>query len=295
MPAKVLIVDDIELNVVMLEAMVGRLHDSETLSFLDAGAALDWCAHNQPDLVLLDYLMPGIDGIEFLRRLRRIDHCRSVPVLVITADQDNDTLLKALEGGANDFVRKPFNLVEFQARVRNALRFSDALAQLRQLATTDGLTGLLNRRAFLKRLDDEHDRATRYGQPFSVAVLDVDHFKRVNDRFGHAIGDLALIAVADACRTVVRKPDVIGRLGGEEFALILPATIHMDALVAAERLRSAVAAFSLPPIGGAGGLTVSIGLAEFTSSETAHDLLRCADEALYDAKANGRNLVKVAA
>ncbi|HEX8383239.1 MAG TPA: diguanylate cyclase [Sphingomonas sp.] len=288
---QVLIIDDVALNTVILRSMVEKLRPCETFCFTHAPLALDWCREQAPDLILLDYVMPEMDGPAFLAALREIDHCRTVPTLVITSDTDRSKLLLALEAGANDFLRKPVDPIEFRARVRNALELGTALTRLRHLATIDGLTGVLNRRSFMAKLGDELDRAMRYDESFAVALVDIDHFKRVNDRFGHAAGDAALIIVADTCRDVLRRSDSIGRLGGEEFGVLTPVTTLAGAWQAAERLRSGVAGCDLTHLAPELTLTISVGIALVDRGEAPEAVLARADAALYRAKAEGRDRV----
>ncbi|HEX8445162.1 MAG TPA: diguanylate cyclase [Sphingomonas sp.] len=289
MRPKILIVDDVKMNVVMLQALASKLGDCDTTCFTSSPDALAWCRENEPDLVLLDYLMPELDGGEFLTALRTIEHCHDVPTLIITGRQEREFLLKALEAGANDFLCKPVDPVEFHARARNALRLGVALKRLRHLAMTDELTGLMNRRAFMTLLAEEQQRAMRYGQSLSVAIIDIDHFKSINDRFGHAAGDATLVRVVDLCRGALRNSDVMARLGGEEFGVLMPGTAGQGAHYAVERLRLAVDQSPFAHGTMRFPVTISAGVASYSDGQDGIALLSAADMMLYRAKADGRN------
>jgi diguanylate cyclase (GGDEF)-like protein len=287
-----LIVDDVAMNTILLEDLVGALGTVETVSFTDSLAALAWCETNEPDLILLDYVMPQLGGIEILRRLREISHIADVPVIMVTALEDRDSRLMALQAGANDFVSKPYDEVELLARSRSMLKLRAATLEQKRLATTDDLTGLPNRRYFLSRLAEEAQRATRFpGHPLSVAMVDIDHFKNVNDSLGHAAGDIVLKRVAETCRTVTRNIDLVGRIGGEEFGIIMPETNLLAARLGCERLRANIAAKPVMVQGMELPITISVGVADFRVGDPANDLLARADAALCRAKQNGRNQV----
>lgn len=292
MTNKVLIVDDVATNVLLLRRMVERIEDTRAVTFTDAGEALAWCETNEPDLVLLDYIMPQIDGLGFLQRFRAQPHLATIPVVVVTGQEDRPSLYRALEAGANDFLTKPVDEVELLARARNMLKLRKATRDLYRLATTDELTSVANRRHFLLRLVDEVARATRYPQPTSLALLDLDHFKKINDTHGHAAGDAVLQLAAKVCRDVLRDVDSIGRIGGEEFAVLMPGTDVAGALIVCERLRVAVEEAEVHTPTGVIRPSVSIGVIERGADEDSALMLLRADNALYRAKENGRNRVE---
>jgi len=295
-PVRIVILDDVAENATLLERFAAQIHDAEVISFTDPVVALAWCEANEPDLLFLDYVMPQYSGVEVLTRLRRMAHFVEVPVIVVTAADDRETRLKALDAGANDFVAKPFESVELLARSQSMLRLRAASRELRRLATTDDLTGLQNRRSFLARLADEVRRATRYRErSLSLAIFDVDHFKRVNDAHGSAAGDLVLKRIADICRSTTRgmdiagRLDVTGRLGGEEFGVLMPETDRAGGFLCCERLRQSIQAASVQYGGMPVNVTVSLGLAEHAIGDDPDGLVARADEALNRAKAAGRN------
>jgi two-component system, cell cycle response regulator len=289
MPSQVLIVDDVLTNAILLKGMVKRIEGVEPIAFTSAREALAWCETHDPDLVLLDYLMPEMDGVELLQRIRQLPHLTTVPIVVVTGQEDRPSLYKALTAGASDFLIKPVDEVELIARARNMLKLRAATRDLYRLATTDELTGLANRRYFFVRLTEEAKRTQRYGQPLALALLDIDHFKRINDVYGHAAGDEVLETVGRLCRETLRDVDTIGRIGGEEIAVLMPATTLTGAWIVCERLRQAIADADVETSGASVRSTVSIGIAELAQGEEFTRLLARADQALYRAKESGRN------
>lgn len=212
---KVLIVDDQPINVALMSALVRNADELEPVGFTDPLEALRWCARERPILVLVDFAMPQMTGDEFIRQMRATEGGRLIPVVVVTAHTDRETLLRAFGAGASDFLRKPVDDIEVMARVRSLSQFGRASQQLLALATTDALTGLDNRRHFMAHLEEEVARVRRYGGELSVVMIDVDHFKCINDTAGHAAGDAVLCAIADRIRETIRDTDFVGRLGGE--------------------------------------------------------------------------------
>jgi diguanylate cyclase (GGDEF)-like protein len=294
-PASIVLVDDIPTNVMLLNALVQRVGNVATHGFTDPIEAVRWCESNQPDLVLLDYVMPGMDGIQVLRAIRSLAHMATVPVVMVTgSSEDLDSRHRALEAGANDFITKPVDEIELIARCRNMLLLRSNARALYRLATTDELTGLANRRHFFSRLTEEIARAARYpNQPMSLAIADLDHFKSVNDRYGHATGDKVLELVATVSRSCFRKIDTVGRVGGEEFGLLLPTTSIDGAEAVCERFRQAIASSSVEHEGRAIRVTVSIGVVEHQEFDDTSLLYRHADKALYRAKESGRNRTEI--
>ncbi len=298
---KIAIVDDVMPNALLLKGYAKRLDDVEAVTFTDPVEALSWCAENQPDLVMLDYLMPEMDGTEFLKRFREVEVLRDIPVVVITAAEEKEALYSALQAGANDFLRKPVDDLELIARATNMLQLrarqlelAEANERLLVLATTDSLTGLANRRHFLEKLHEEIARSQRYGRPCAVAMIDADHFKGVNDTHGHEVGDRVLQKLSNIMSGEVRDVDCVGRLGGEEFAILLPETNLQGGAAFCERLLSKIRNAEVETNGDVLRFTVSIGLTEVAKGETKTDvILNRADEALYEAKENGRDRVVV--
>ena len=244
----------------------------------------------KPDVVVLDLGLPGLDGLGVLAQLKADPQLRTVPVIVSTAWDDTETVTQALGAGAHDYVKKPFVPDELAARVEGALRLKAERDALTQDASMDPLTGLPNRRSLTTELEREHALARRGRPVFSVLLLDVDHFKGVNDARGHAAGDRVLQEIARRLRARARTSDVVGRWGGEEFLVVAPDTDVSGARILAEGLRAAIA--ETPMVVGSGRVrvTASVGVAAW-ERETVDELLGRADQALYEAKAAGRDQV----
>jgi two-component system, cell cycle response regulator len=263
----------------------------------DAEQLLALVERELPDVVLLDHELPGLDGMTVLDRLRADDRLAAVPVIMLTESSDPELLVEALGRGAHDYLRKPFDPAELDARVIAALRVKrlhDALLEanrrLARQALTDDLTGLANRRHGARQLEREVALGVRHGRLLALVRVDVDHFKAINDTHGHEAGDQVLAEVAHRLAGAVRGGDELARWGGDEFVAILPGTDKPGALRAAERLRAAAAVAPIQAAGTALDVTVSVGWADW-EGDTPDDLLARADRALYRAKDTGRNQV----
>jgi diguanylate cyclase (GGDEF)-like protein len=293
-PPCLLVVDDQPVNVQALYQAFAA--DHQVLMATSGEQALALCASRQPDLVLLDVEMPGLDGHQVCQRLKADAATRDIPVIFVTAHDDEAAETLGLELGAVDFISKPINPRIVRARVRTHLTLKAQSDLLRQWVYLDGLTGVHNRRHFDERLANEWARALRQGSDLSVLLLDVDYFKAYNDRHGHQAGDECLRLVA-AClgRSIKRPGDLLARYGGEEFACLLPDTPLPGALTFARQLTAEVAALGVPHGGSAvtGVVTVSVGACtkRYDGAGTAAALLREADAQLYLAKSRGRNRV----
>ncbi len=256
-----------------------------------AGAGAD-----QPDLILLDVDLEGESGFDLCARLKQDPATVHIPVIFISGAEDTFNKVKAFDLGAVDFVIKPFDPAELRARVRAALKTKELMDMLTTQAQLDGLTGLHNRGYFDKRLMQEISAGRRYGRSVGLLMMDVDHFKRINDQFGHPKGDEVLRKLADLVRTVVRESDIACRYGGEEMAVILAESSPGDSYHAGLRLLEEIR--QSPDITALIGrpVTVSIGAACATPEKamTPDALLREADGALYRAKKAGRNRVATA-
>jgi diguanylate cyclase (GGDEF)-like protein len=266
----------------------------------DGEAALEVCRRSALDTVLLDIEMPGLDGHEVLRRLKASPASAGIPVVFLTGRSGTRDMVAGLQAGAHDYLRKPFEPAELLARVGAAVRTKRLQDELRQrnaeldrISRIDGLTGVYNRRHLEEHLrhhaNDPDVRRTK----LSVVVLDIDHFKRVNDTAGHAGGDAVLREFAQRLRAELRLSDVAGRWGGEEFLVILPGADLAAAGATAERIRVSVAARPVVTAGLSVPITVSAGCACGPASDP-EDLIRRADDALYRAKDEGRNRVVAA-
>ena len=286
----VLLVDD---DTTVIEGLGRMLAEVGRLRFATNGRdALRLARTDAPDLVLLDIELPDLDGLEVCRQMKADPMLAEVPVVFVTSHHDPAEELAGLSLGAVDFIHKPASVPLVLARVRTHLRMKRMADALRRAADTDGLTGIANRRRFDDALAHEWLRAQRSGGALSLLLIDIDHFKAYNDRYGHPAGDRCLRAVAQAMARPPQRPaDLLARWGGEEFALLLPDTPAAGAVAVAQQLLQAVDALQLPhaasPV--APRVTVSIGAACGGASPQA--LLDGADRALYQAKAAGRHRV----
>ncbi|MBD3290957.1 diguanylate cyclase [candidate division KSB1 bacterium] len=305
--SKVLVVDDVPLNRKLQQAYLDAV-GYEVLLAQDGVEALQRVEEETPDLILLDVMMPKMNGFQVCRRLKNNDTTRFIPVIMVTALNETEDKIKGIEAGADDFICKPFNKLELLARVKSLLRIKhlhDELEtkikeleatqrKLYQLAITDGLTRLHNYRYFNEQLLHELSRAKRHNLHVSVAMMDIDYFKTYNDTHGHPAGDEVLKTIADLLRTNIRKIDVAARYGGEEFALILVETTKESASVAANKINKLIEdyQFAHQETQPGGNLTISMGVASFPDdTQNPEMLVTLADKRLYKAKALGRNRV----
>lgn len=292
-----LIVDDEKHN----RSLLGELlQDDYRLIMAKNGVqALDRAREHQPDLVLLDVLMPDMDGYAVIRALKNDDLTRDIPVIFITALDSVDDQEKGLELGAVDYISKPFHPPIVRVRVRNHLQLVQQRRLLEQLAMLDSLTGIPNRRRFTQVFDQEWRRCQRSDEPLSLIVVNIDRFKMINDTYGHAEGDEMLRRTASVIQRMLKRPaDFVCRFGGEEFVILLPGVAQEGAQALAEKVRLEVANQRIVLPGGATPLlTVSMGGATCVPQRLGADpaLFAAADEALYAAKSSGRNRVVWAA
>jgi len=252
------------------------------------------------DLILCDLEMPRIDGFKLLGMIAGNEKLREIPVIMLTGRGDRELKVKLLSHGASDYITKPFDTGELIARVKVHLKIKNLQDELKksnnrlkQLSDTDPLTLIYNRRYMMTTLEKEMRRAERKGTHLSLVLIDIDHFKHVNDKYGHQGGDQVLVSLAALSQSGLRSYDFAARYGGEEFVLILPETAHEDALMIADRLRTQIQSHTYP--GTLKGLitTASMGVATYPTDfiTSVSDLIREADEAMYRAKAAGRNRV----
>ena len=298
----ILVIDDSEGHRAEIRAALSEAREFDTI--LEAGdgiQGLKLLLNETVDLVLCDLELPGLDGEKLLRVKDANARGVPVPFLFVTGSQDRDRRTRLIEDGASDVVQKPFFTPDLVARLRLHLKIRQLQQELmvknrrlEYLSTTDEVTGLRTRRYVNEMLRGEFQRARRYGQPLSVLMADLDHFKRVNDQYGHPAGDAVLRAAADRLQEHLRATDVAGRYGGEEFVVVLPHNDLEGATLAAERWRDMIGGkpFALPD-GREIRVTVSIGVAAYARSmESPDELVSAADTALYMAKENGRDRVE---
>lgn len=306
-PPTVLIVDDDELVLARLAHLVSAAgYCVHTAS--NGAAALKVLQTSAASVVVTDLNMPGMDGFELCQQIRKQAWPGYVYVVMLTARDQEKDIIAGLEAGADEYISKRSTAAEFIARLRSAKRvleleysLKDALAKKRHLAMTDPLTSVYNRRYFMRHFGRELKRAQRYGGTVSLLMLDIDHFKAVNDTYGHAIGDVVLKRFTrQTCKCLQRATDWCARIGGEEFAVVLEGTTLTDARACAEKVRRAIANSTIETPAGAIRITVSIGVSGLEGipdkrSATIQALLQHADSNLYASKANGRNRVTLSA
>ena len=295
---KLLVVDDQRINILVLNELFRN--DCEVFMATNGEQALQICRAQLPDLVLLDVQMDGIDGFEVCRRLKADAESRNIPVIFITAQGGEADEVRGLQLGAVDFIAKPINPVIVRARVQTHLTLKLQSDLLRSMALFDGLTGVPNRRKFDEQLVRDWRQSQREQTALSVILIDVDHFKRYNDHYGHQAGDAALQAVARVLDGTLKRPhDLLARYGGEEFVGVLPNTGLSEAVELAERMQAGVRALNLEHLGSpeAQVVTISLGVATVVarSDLAPQALVEAADQQLYAAKQAGRARVCAAA
>jgi diguanylate cyclase (GGDEF)-like protein len=295
--ATILAVDDAPENLQVLNAVLKDHYRVKVATSGERALALATGAE-PPDLILLDVMMPGMDGYEVCARLKEDPRTRDIPVLFVSARDEEEDEARGLALGAIDYIVKPIRPSIVQARVRNHLELKRSRDLLARLTTVDHLTGISNRRRYDEYLELEWRRAARDQTPIALIAIDIDHFKAYNDLYGHPKGDTCLIAVAQAlAQSVSRTPDLIARCGGEEFACVLPGTDAIGASHLADEMLTRVLALEMEHARSATHekVTVSIGVAAMIPDpeEPPQTLVALADAALYQAKAEGRNRVVV--
>lgn len=308
---RVLLVDDDATTRCMMEGVLGGKLGHSVICASNGREAMALALEAMPQIVITDWMMPGMDGLELCRALRATEWGQTIYLIMLTSVEDEDEVIEAFEAGVDDFLTKPVNIRTLRARLRAAWHYVQLLeawerdrAQLKQFAAelaisnrrlehaamTDLLTGLPNRRAGMSALTKAWAAADRFQQQLSVLVLDIDHFKHINDTHGHAVGDRVLTEVAHQIQRAARRDDSVCRLGGEEFLMICQNADLKSALLAADRLRRTIEAMTIEAEGATIRTTVSIGVASREPRMGESDaLVNAADRALYRAKQSGRN------
>jgi two-component system cell cycle response regulator len=298
---KVLVAEDEPVSRLRLQAFLSKWGYS-VLVAADGAEALRMFHRERPRLVVLDRMMPHMDGVDVCRTIRQQAPEPYVYIILLTAQDDTREIIEGFEAGADDYITKPFEVQELEARIRTGARIVElqeqliaAREQLRIEATHDSLTGLLNRAAFFEGFQKEVVRARRYKTPLALIMADLDHFKAINDQHGHPNGDRVLRETAQRLRASIRASDVIGRYGGEEFVVAAPDCGLQDARALAERFRASICGLPVEIGGDWIFVTMSLGVAATGDMAEADRLLQVADDALYRAKNAGRNTVEVVA
>jgi diguanylate cyclase (GGDEF)-like protein len=291
-PSTVLVVDDTISSLDLVKTML--THEHRILTASDAAMAMRIALQEEPDLILLDIRMPGVDGYQLCVNLKADPVTREIPVVFVTAMDEEREEAKGLELGAIDYITKPLSAPILKARVRNHIDLKRQRDQLRRLSAVDGLTSLANRRAFGESFEKEWRSAIRRGNSISLLMTDIDDFKPFNDAYGHLAGDECLRRVAQALGEAALRPaDMVARYGGEEFVILLPDTGANEAALVADRVLLSVRRLAIPHEHSRGWqfISLSMGLASARPSRNmaANELLDLADRMLYQAKNGGRN------
>ncbi len=313
--SRVLAVDDERLSLKLIRHHLEKA-GHEVLVASNGDQALEIAMREDPPIIVTDWRMPGMNGLDLVRMLRRYERGRATYIILLTGSDDEEQVVEAFDAGIDDYVTKPFNPRVLLARVGAGERVAHLQEQveedrrmqqhqmkelailnrkLKKASITDPLTGLANRRYAMERMRESWSGIERLPKPMALVMIDIDHFKRVNDEYGHAAGDAVLQKVADVFRDQVRHSESICRIGGEEFLVILPQATLEEAATCAERMRVGVASAEIEAEGFRGGVTISLGVASSEQTDQSVDhLLNLSDAAVYAAKAAGRNRVVVA-
>ncbi len=295
---KILIADDDDVSRRVLQAMLVQWGYEVAIACNGIEAWQLLQDSNAPKLAILDWMMPGMDGVDVCREIRKREDSPYIYILLLTARSRKQDMIAGLRAGADDYVTKPFDAHELKVRLRAGRRVLDLQAELvaareslRYQATHDSLTGLLNRGAILEALRNELDTANRRGLPISVVLADLDHFKKINDTYGHIIGDAVLHEAARRMKNSVRASDSVGRYGGEEFLFILPGCNGSEATSQAQRLQTCINSrpMELPRLTISVAMSLGVVFKDDPKVEDLDSLIQAADEGLYQAKSQGRN------
>ncbi len=295
---KILIVDDsVTIREKLRVLIVGAMPEAEVLQATNGIDALTLADKHLPDLITMDIQMPEMTGYEALRILQTRERTKTIPVIFLTGTfQESEDIIRGLELGAVEYVTKPINDHVFLARLKVMLRLKAYQERILMMSLQDPLTECYNRRYLMQRLREEFNRSARTRAPISGVMIDLDHFKAINDAYGHDTGDAVLLRAVSALRVAIRTYDVLARYGGEEFFLLLPNTDTASARTIAERMRQMIERLTVPAGGEVVQFTASFGVAGFPGEglpKNPETLLKRSDEALYTAKEGGRNRVEV--
>lgn len=309
---KILIVDDIPISIKVLGELLKENY--EILVATSGRKAIEIALENQPDLILMDVVMPDMDGLETCRRLKENTQTADIPIIFLTAMSESADVIKGFEVGGQDYIVKPFNKTEVIVRVKNHIELKKSkektkqyalelerknqelqslLEKVEQIAMTDFLTGISNRRNVIDRMHEELSRFNRSGEIFSLLMVDVDNFKNINDIYGHECGDYVLKNMAGLIQSVLRKHDLISRWGGEEFLIMLPGTDTDKAKIVAEKINSVVKSHMFNYKGESFVVTITVGVAQYQAGDDLDSVVKRADEAMYCGKKSGKNCVMV--
>ena len=291
----ILIVDDTVKNLQILGTILKE--ENYKIAVANNGNQAILAANEiKPDLILLDVMMPELDGFETCKKLKSLSETKDIPIIFLTAKVETEDIIEGFKAGAVDYITKPFNSYELKARVKThiELKISKDLLQqknviLKKLSITDGLTGLFNHRHITDTLSRLVEENIRYKQPLSIAMLDIDNFKKINDEYGHLFGDEVLTRIANSIESCLRKTDLVGRYGGEEFLVLFAHTNLKGAIESVERIIKNIE--NLKWEKNNFKVTISSGVCEKKDEDTT-TLIKKADDLLYAAKKKGKNRVE---
>lgn len=290
---RILVVDDSKLDQFFIQSILEK-HNHEICTATNGFEALVQVAKVMPDIIILDAVMPEMDGYETCRYITHNPVTKGIPVIFVTSLDSVDDLVKAFDAGAMDFVRKPPNELELIARIHSAMRIKQYQDELKVKIIKDGLTGLYTRSYFISILEREFYSIRRYNGELGLVLFDIDDFKKVNDTYGHIAGDRALLRVSKVFLASIRKTDIPSRYGGEEFALIITHTSLDETKHVAERIRKEIQQTVVAERDHTFSVTISSGVTMYSEKDRDYnDMIRRADDALYKAKKKGKNCVVV--
>lgn len=294
MSTRILVVDDSRLNIMLLTEIL-ESEGYEVYSTDNGLSVLEMSHSVKPDIILLDIVMPGMDGFEVCHDLKNDFELKDIPIIMVTARTNGSDVKKALDLGAFDYIKKPVDEWEVIARVQSALRLKEYQDRLKNLAVKDSLTGIFNHGLLIELLEKEISKQERKGYNLCFVMIDIDYFKRVNDTYGHTSGDIVLKELAGILSSSIRKSDTIGRYGGEEFAFILPDISQTDACRLCERLRANIENHCFYVDNKCVHITISVGICFKKATDYINhiDMVKAADDALYTSKSKGRNCVEI--
>ncbi len=304
----ILVVDDNRTNVNMVIQGLQSNFDYDFLTAYDGAEGLSKINRHKPDIIVMDVEMPKMGGYDVCRIIKSSNKFDFMPVILMTAREDMESKIAGLELGADDYLIKPVNMLELAAKLKSMLRLKflqDQLKErnnqleslnekLQQMSITDSLTGIYNRRYFYQRLSVEFARAQRYQLPLTCIMMDLDHFKSINDNYGHPFGDLVLQGTSVILKDSVRKIDLLARYGGEEMIMVLPETTVEGGFTVAERIRKSLSEKEFSDDNSIVHVTASFGTSTFPYQgvDSYEEMIKLADKALYNAKESGRNQVR---
>lgn len=289
----ILIVEDSEFQRKFLVRWLKK-NGYETLEAETFQEAREKIRVNEISVVLLDWELPDGTGIDLIKEILASSPYGWLPIIMVTSHSEPERIKQALEAGATDYISKPAEKIELLARIFSALRIKSLQDKLRETSIRDAMTGLYNRRYMEERMEQEFQRCKRHKNLMTIAMIDLDFFKKVNDSYGHEVGDQVLKILADVLKSQLRKSDILSRFGGEEFVIVLPETPVEGAKMVLNKVREYLSKVEIPsPLGKSFSVTLSGGVAggDISKFETYHDILREADKNLYEAKHSGRNCI----